>query len=238
MSTKPRNYSEDWKVPTSLGVWGGSRASQTQLALAIARRVDPEFYWLQTVGDPRTHAAPELSLTDRVPSGHLFYLRPEQLAPQTSSGKVADWFVRGDLEADARLQQIAAFLRLPSLARTLLDGRSASSPTRALVIAEPNLAEPFLPLEEGGIRPFIEALNQYGVTLVTTISNRLNPNARDLDYLLLIRPGSGGDTALADVECRQGPPPSSQGLFTEGTTQRLNALVAELRQVRPGPSHT
>ena len=235
MSTKPRIYSDDWKVPTSFGLWGGSRAAQTQLALAIARRVDPEFYWLQIVGDPGSHNTPEVSLSERVPSGHLFYLRPDQLAPRTPSGKVADLFVRSDLEADARLRQIGDFLRLPSLARNLLAGRSANSPTIALVIPESNLAEQILPLEEGGIRPFIEAINQYGVTLLTTLSNRPNPNARDIDYLLFLRPGSEVDGLQSDVECQQGPPSGSRGLFTQGKTWRLNALVAELRQVRPGP---
>ncbi len=105
-----------------------------------------------------------------------------------------------------------------------------------MVIAESNLAEPFLPLEEGGIRPFIEAFNQYGVTLVTTLSNRPNPNARDIDYLLFIRPGSGGvDASVTDVECQQGPRPGTHGLFTQGRVWGLKALVAELRQVRPGP---
>ncbi len=236
MSTKPRSYSDDWRVPTSIGVWGGTRAAQTQLALAVARRVDPEFYWLQIVGDPASHDAPEPSLAGRVPSGHLFYLRPDQLAPRTRSGRVADWFGRADIEAATRLHQIAESLRLPSLARIFLDGKSATSSTKALVIAESNLAEPFLPLEEGGIRPFIEAMNQYGVTLVTTLSNRPNPNARDIDYVLFIRPGSGVDASLADVECRQGPPPGAPGLFTQGKARGLNALAADLRQGQPGPA--
>jgi hypothetical protein len=235
MSAKPRNYSDDWRMPTSIGVWGGSRAYQTQLALAVARRVDPDFFWLQTVGDPGSRDAPDPSLAGRVPSGHLFYLRLDQLAPRTRSGKVADWFGRADIPADTRLREIGDSLRLPSLARTLIEGRSATSPTKALAIAESNLAEPFLPLEEGGIRPFIEALNHYGVTLITTISNRPNPNARDIDYVLFIRPGSGGDTQLPDVECRQGPPPGSRGLFSQGKSRGLNALVTEVRQVRHGP---
>jgi hypothetical protein len=234
MSTKPRSYSDDWGVPTSFGVWGGSLETRNRLALAVARRIDRDFYWLQAVGDVESHDAPELSLSERVPSGHLFYIRPEQLAPETRSGKVADWFDREDVDAETRLHRIADFLRLPSLARNLVDGRSASSPIKALVIAEANLAELFFSLEEGGIRPFIEAFNQYATTLVITIGNRPNPNARDIDYLLYIRPGSEDEGSLAHVECRQGPAPGTPGLFSQGSARGLNALVEELRKLSPG----
>lgn len=230
MPTKPRTYSPEWKAPTSLGVWGGSRATRARLALAIAQRIDPGFYWLQAVGDVEPREVPEASLAGRVGAGHLFYLRPTQLSPQTRSGPVADWFVRDDVAPDARVQRIGELLRLPSLARTLLQGRTASSPTRALVIADANLAEPFLSLEEGGVRPFFEAFHQLATSLVVTISNRPRPNARDFDYLFYIRPGSEDVGSLAEVECQQGPPAGTPGLFHPGSVGRLNALVEELRR--------
>jgi hypothetical protein len=235
MPTKPRSYSDDWGVATSFGVWGGTHETRARLALGVARRIDPEFFWLQAVGDPGSHDAPELSLSERVPEGHLFYLHPEELAPQTRSGNVADWFVRDDVEAETRLRRIGDFMRLPSLARKLLEGRSATSPTRALVIADANLAEAFYSLEEGGIRRFIEDFNLYAITLVITIGNRPNPNAGDIDYLLYIRPGSEDEGSLAQVECRQGPPPGTAGLFAEGSSRGLNALLEEMRQVRSRP---
>jgi len=234
MSTKPRSYSGDWAVPTSIGIWGATRPTRNRLALAVARRIDPEFYWLQALGTIDSHAAPDLSLSERIPSGYLFYLRPAQLSPLTQLGNVTNWFVREDVDADTRLHRISDFMGVPSLARNLVDGRSAQSSTKTLVIADANLAEPFLPLEEGGLRPFIEALNQYATTLIVTVNNRPNPNARDIDYLLQLRVGPEEEESAANVECGQGPPPGTPGLFTQGNARRLNALVEELRQGRSG----
>jgi hypothetical protein len=230
MSSKPRRYSNDWQTPTSVGVWGGSRAARLRLSLAIARRIDREFFWLQVVGDAESHGAPEPSLTERVPAGHLFYVRPPPVAPQTRLQGVAEWFAREDVPADARLLRIGELLGLPSLARGLVAGGSAGGPTRALVIADANLAETFFPLEEGGIRPFLEACNQYRTTLMITLGNRPNPNSRDIDYLLYIRPGVEDRESDALIECRQGPAAGTPGLFAQGGSRALNALVEELRR--------
>jgi hypothetical protein len=234
MVSNPRSYSDDWKVPTSIGIWGGSRATRTRTASAVARRIDPGFYWLQAVGEAGSHDAADRSLSERVPSGHLFYVRPPELPPQTRLENVADWFGREDVDAGTRLQRIGEFLGLPSLARNVTEGRSGTSPARALVLADANLAEPFFSLEEGGIRPFIEACNQYATSLVITLSNRPNPNSRDIDYMLQIRSASPEEESGGSVECRQGPPSGTAGLFAVGRALALNALVEELRQVRPG----
>jgi hypothetical protein len=223
-------------VPTSFGVWGGSRAIRTRIALALARRIDPAFFWLQVMGDPGSQDAPGLSISERVLPGHLFYVHPPPLDRQTRLDHVADWFVREGVSAETRLQRIGELVGLPSLARNLIAGGSPGGAARSLVLADANLAESFFSLDEGGIRPFIEACNHYATTLIITLGNRPNPNARDIDYLLYVRPPSEVDESGGLVECRQGPAPGTAGLFTQGTARELNALVEELRQVRPGAS--
>jgi len=233
MSVENRRFSDDWRVPTSIGLWGGSPPTRARLAMAIARRINPDFYWLQIQGAPGSGTDGPSVAAGRVSSGHLFYLRPSQVSRQTPAGPVADWFVRSDVESETRLNLIGDFLKLPTLARNLIGGNASGGLTNVLVIADANLAESVLSLEEGGIRPFIDALNQHAVTMITTLGNRPNPNAKDIDYLLYVRPEPTVEESGAPVECRQGSPPGVPGLFTLGTVQGINEIIEEMRQGRP-----
>jgi len=235
MSIAYRKLSDDWGVPTSIGIWGGTATTRSRLALVVARRIDPEFYWLQTQGGSGPTSEVDPALAGRVPKGHLFFLRPGQVSRQTPTGPVSEWFVRSDVESETRLNLIGDFMKLPTLARNLIGGGNPGRSTKALVIADSNLAESLLSLEEGGIRPFIEALNKHGLTMITTLGNRPNPNARDIDYLLYIRPEPTVEESGAPVEVRQGSPPGVPGLFTVGTVRGINAVIEGMRQGRSKP---
>ena len=225
---KPRTYTHDWSAPTSFGVWGGSAEHRARLALALARRIDPGLYWIQAEEGAQSREAAELSVVTTVPTDHVFFLHPSELAPQTELGNMASWFVRSDLDPGTRLRAIGDFLRLPTLVRSLLEGRSAYVPTKALVAANADLARPFYPSEEGGIRPFIEALNEYGTTVILTLGKPPSPNVRDLDYLLKLDQHDEGGRTVVDVECRQGGSPEVPGLFTRGRRWGLANLLEEL----------
>lgn len=223
-----RRYARNWSTPTSFGIWGGTPGTRTKLASVIAHRVDAEPYWLQIELASEPHDPEEYAVVDRVPSSHRFLLDPEEMAPQAGHSNVATWFLRTDVGAGERLNHLADFTRLPLLAQRLLEGRSAYSPTKALVISNANRLQGLYPQEEGGIRPFIEAINEYATTLVLTTTITPAPNARDLDYILhLTEIDRGGQKALR-VTCDLGAPKNAPGLFHVDDRRDFDVILDEI----------
>ena len=228
MTETARRYSDDWRVPTSVGIWGGSSLDRARLAFAIARRVDPEPFWMHVESESEKEDRPELGILNSIPSNHLFVFNPAELTPETGAGNIATSFVRDNAPTGDRFQGLADFVRLPIFTQQLFEGRSAFSPTKALVIANSDRLQPFYPKEEGGIRPFLDALNQMGVTGIYTDSSALQPNARDLDYLLRLEGEGAAGGEPTRLTCEQGAPSGTSGLFSLGRAYALDELVASL----------
>jgi hypothetical protein len=233
MPSKPRVFARDWKRPTSFGLWGGSAGDRCRLAVALAHRIDAEPVWLQIENPGQTDDAVELSIVQQVPPNRLYFVHPSELGPEDDLGNLASWFVREDVEANTRLRTLADFMRLPSLARRILEGRSAYSPTLALVVANSDRIQSLYPTEEGGIRPFLEALNEYAATPLFTLTTPPLPNSRDVDYLLQIEGDGSARHAPARVTCTHGAPPATVGLFTAGQRWGLADLIDQLEHPRP-----
>jgi len=227
--TKLRTFARDWKVPTSFGFWGAPAVDRCRLAWTVARRIDPDFYWLQVEDPLEPRGADEHSIVTQIASDHLFVINPEELSPHPELGTIASWIVREDIEADARLRTFADFMRLPNLARDLLEGRTPYNSTKALVIANSNRAADLYSAEEHGIRPFIDAINECATTIIFTTTKPSEPrNARYVDYLFHLEGDEPGGRSVVTVECRQGAPPGAQGLFTVGCRRDLSALIDEI----------
>jgi hypothetical protein len=228
-SGSKRQYARDWAKPTSFGVWGGSPGNRAQLAWAIAHRIDPDPYWLQIELASEPHDPDEYAIVNQVPSHHLFPLDPEEFAPEPEHRNVATWFLRTDMPAGDRLNHLADFTRLPLLAQHLLGGRSSYSPTKALVIANANRAEALYPREEGGLRPFFEAINEYATTVIITATNVPGPNVRDLDYVFHLTEVDRSGRREVRATCEYGAPKNEPGLFTIEERRDLDVLLDEIR---------
>lgn len=225
MPTTNHVYSQDWRVPASFGVWGGSPGDRARLASALAHRIDPEPFWLQIEHSPADRDPEETRVVSRVPENHLFVLTPADFGPENGAGNMATWFLRTDVAGDDRLRHLADFVRLPTLARNLLEGRSSYSPTKALVIANSDRLQPLYPVEEGGVRPFIEAFHEYAASVIFTLTESPQPNARDVDYLMRLEVGESKSARNSRVTFQQGAPPQTPGLFTIGSQRELTALL-------------
>ena len=229
MPGSQRRYLRNWSSPTSFGIWGGTAGERAEVAWAIARRIDAEPYWLQIELASEPHDRAEYAVVDRVPPEHRFLLDPEEMAPQTDQGNIAAWFLRTDVGAAERLNRLADFTRLPLLAQRLLGGRSAYSPTKALVIANSDRLNAFYPQHEGGIRPFVEAFNEYATTLILTVADAPNENSRDIDYLVQLSEIERGAQRVTRATCVQGAPRNVPGLFAVDERRDLDVLLDDLR---------
>jgi len=231
VSGSQRHYARNWSTPTSFGIWGGSPAERATLAWTIARRIDPEPYWLQIELASEPHDSAEYAVVEKVPSEHRFHLNPEEMVPQSGEGNVATWFLRTDLGAGERLNHLADFTRLPLLAQQLLGDRSAYSPTKALVLANSNRLNAFYPQQEGGIRPFIEAFNEYAATPIFTVTAPPHENSHDIDYLIHLTEIDRGGQKMTRATCEQGAPKNVPGLFAVDERRDLDVLLDEIRGV-------
>jgi hypothetical protein len=229
MPTLPRVYDANWQKPTSICFWGDSVGDQCRLTLAVARKINPDVFWLQ-VEDPREELdTVEQSILKQLPRDRLWSVTAPEFAPRPEVAQFATWFYRSDLDANARLRGLADYMRLPILARDLLDDWSPSNPTRTIVIGRANRLAPFYEPEERGIRPFVEAINQYSTTPIFVFpSNRPPKNGRDADYLLRVTVTGVGDLRKTKVHCELGASPGTPGLFHSGRSWEVDSLLAEL----------
>ena len=225
-----RSYARDWSKPTSFGVWGGSPGDRAKLAWAIARRIDAEPYWLQIELGAGPRDPVEDGVVDQVPAEQRFILRPEEFAPRTDHGNVATWFLRPDIRAGDRLNRLADFAQLPLLAQRLLGGRSTYSPTKSLVISNANGLSEFYPGEEGGIRPVVDAFNEFATTLILTVTAPTpRANVRDIDYAFHLTEIDRGGQKGTRATCEFGAPKNVPGLFNVDDRRDLDVLLDELR---------
>lgn len=226
MPPKPRIYALDWKTPTSFGAWGASEEDRARLMWAMAQKVDPNPYWIYLVDPAGTRSIAQLPVVSRVPSNHLFVVDASVLAPQTEFANITSWLAREDIDEDRRLQTLADFVRLPALPRDLVKEQGTDTPTKALVIAESHRAAHLYPAEPVGIRPFIEAMNEYSTTVLFASGPFEAANARHVDYVFHLDHAAGRSTVSA--ECEQGAPQGAAGLFHTGYRRELDALIREI----------
>ncbi len=231
MEKTTRSYSDDWSVPTSFGIWGGSAGERARLAWAIARRIGPEPYWLNVEESPPAREPEEEEVRKGISDRHFFAIQPAELAPHNDLGNMANWVVRDDTPQDERLRTLADFMRLPDLARRLLVNRAPLSPTDALVIANANRTQPLKLYsgEEGSLRPLFEATNHFSISIIITITNVPLPASKDVDYLLQIDLVAPARTRPPHVSVSQGAPAGRPGLFTVGQRLEFEALLAILQ---------
>jgi hypothetical protein len=224
--TRARSYSSDWTRPTSFAIWGASAGDRARLAWSIAHRIDSNPFWFQLETPAGIHDPNERAVQERFPVNHFFVVDPAELAPQTDLGNMASYFVREGKTAEDRLRAITDFMRLPAVARQILEGRSPHSPTKVLAIANSDRAAAFYSSREGGIVPLIDAINECAATIIFIISSVPQPqNALVVDYLLRLNDDDPGGISVVRAECLQGAPPGVPGLFTSGDRLPLNAMI-------------
>jgi hypothetical protein len=167
---------------TSVYLWGGDRGQLNATARVLARRLDPEYHWVEALEPvvarydgpvgPRFEVkagAQDLAVRPGVTSERLWaYLRP-----------------RGQHRA---VEELRDFLRLPdplqSAVVSLLD--SKRSGPRVLVFANIDLVSALDRASRAFVGRMIEFLNSHDITLLVTAAGRPLLERVDFEYSLTL----------------------------------------------------
>ena len=145
-------------------VWGEPRALLNRVLFAMARDVDPSFFWLDIRSSPDhgLEAGPvELGL---IPSDRLY------VTSQTTEVHPADPIapralavvVRMDAP-DAEVATLVDFLRLPQVTHKVMDGLDQPNGPHVLVFANAERVREYYPRTSGEVRPYLDAELRAGV---------------------------------------------------------------------------
>ena len=224
-----RAYSESWAAPTSFLIWGGGPGDRARLASALAYRIDTEPVWFQVEDSSTIRDPGEAEVVNRIPSESVNAVPPPKFVPGREPRNLGHWLLEDDVSETEGVQQLADFLRLPPFIQRGLEGRTADTPVKAVVVANLDRARPLWPAFAGGIRPFIKAVNGFAITLILAIGSAPDPNAADIDYLFQLEGDARRGPGETTVSCRQGAPHGVAALFSAGTAYRLTDLVEKLQ---------
>ena len=201
--------------PTSVALAGQDRVLLTQVAVGLAKRLDPDFLWFDirprgtTV--PRWQSALEFGMAPsrlRVvdateihpndPAAGLDRAEPSPEGPPAQPPEIGQSFDAASMPSPMTLDDLA---RLPeSIRRAALEGEPSSTP-RVLLLTNVERASAAIDGAPGAILPYLEALNQTGVTVALTACSRPRANQHDVDIVLLLEPERENPHIPAAVVC-------------------------------------
>ena len=189
------------RAPTSLILYGTDRPGLTRASLGLAVRLDPESIWFDIRERSSEPAAWQQALTLEFPRRRhraiyvdQMKLDTEAIPPVTSAFDPQDPAYEETLTI-ADLMKITADLR-----EVALDGERPEGP-RVIVITNADRASAAFSGREGALRPYIDALNRFGITVVVTSCGEPRSNVHDADPVLRLAPDPSGDAERDALVC-------------------------------------
>lgn len=189
--------------PTSVALAGNNRVQLTQVAVGLAKRLDPEFLWFD-IRSSQSEAPPWQSALE----AGISPIRLHAIdVPEMHLDSAGADRTRSDPVYSPPLSYSPGFLddllRIPdSIRNAALDVGSDPTP-RVILLTNAERASAAFDGSTGALRPYIEALNKVGVTIVVTACSRPRENRHDFD-LLLTEEGSRDDAhAPSTVTCEE-----------------------------------
>jgi hypothetical protein len=184
--------------PVSCAVWGPVRADLDRVALAVARRVGREVFWvdIQSAG---SMSREEIAVLQELDPAHAVRIAPGEIAVDEELGKLALWaVVHEDLTSRAG-RRLADYLRIPGPLRAFIEGAGPTRGGVAIVVANAERATGFYTGLPGDFTAFLLELGRLGVSVVVTDAGVPRANVADFDVVLRVAPS--GDGGAAEVFC-------------------------------------
>ena len=187
--------------PTSVALWGEERAVLTRVAVGLAKKIDPAFLWFDI---QRTGSAPapwQHALEAEAGPGRLHVLEIDEMRLDHGSGNAASSVLVRGSESDSESLAFADLMRVPERIRDVLLHADPASPPRLVLLTNVERASAAFEGRSGALRPYVEAFNSRGVTVLVTACGRPRENRHDLDLVLHVDGVRGGDDETATVVC-------------------------------------
>jgi hypothetical protein len=189
------------KQSTSVALTGQNREQLTRVAVGLAGRLDPAFQWFD-IRDRHLEAPRwQADLASGSPSGQAQLIDVREMRLDDAAGNVATSMIGRDGHPDTSFLTLADLLRLPAELQEAAARPNPNGRARVVLITNGERARAAFGGEEGSLRPYLEAMNHSGVTVILTACSRPRENRHDWDLVLLVRPESAEPPAPPAVEC-------------------------------------
>lgn len=197
-------------LPTELPVssyylQGTDRVRLDQVALQVARHLDPEFIWLDVEEREELAEQRPVELEELLGTGHLRPIAaPGKVRGNDPAANHAFWsFIRPD-EDDEVIARVTDYLRLPEVLQSLVAELGESERPRALVLANIERLTTLTDLGPSYFRSVNRALNRAGVTTIATEVGHGAATRYGFDFELVATPDDESRPPAQSLVCVRG----------------------------------
>jgi hypothetical protein len=210
--------------PSSFVVWGSKRADLDRLAIALAKALAKEVFWVDIQMDASFSTGETNVLQDLDPS-HSFRVAPADVALDERLGKLALWAVVQEPATSAENMRLSDYLRIPGAFRSVIDRTGPVAGGVAIVVANVDRATGFYTGTPGEFTPFLQELKRLEVSVIFTNAGIPRGNTSDFDAVFRVTPAPAGEGA--NVYCSHADSRFADR-FEVGTEVPFDDLLAAL----------
>ena len=188
-STAAPHYFSSLKTPGCVTfVWGDSRAALGRVLYAMARDVDPEFFWLDIRSPSDVVLEPGPIELDLIPNHRLYVTaQPSDVHPQDPIANLAlSVVVRLD-SPEAELGLLVDLIRLPQLTQKIMGDLDRPGGPHVLVFGNAERVREFYPRTAEEVRPFLDAEIRAGVIPFYGLWGPAGPARMVADFVFEVR---------------------------------------------------
>ncbi|MGA8664233.1 MAG: hypothetical protein WB809_04090 [Thermoplasmata archaeon] len=209
--------------PTSVALTSESHGSLTRVAVGLAAQLDPEFAWFDIRSVDSESPSWHVALAAEFPGVRLRTIDVGEMKLDDMSGNLAASMLVRSEPADSSFATLSDLMRIPEALRDAALGNPPDAAPKVLLITNTERASAAFSGAPGALRPYIEALNRFGLTVVVTAHGPGRENRHDCDVVLLVRHDHEARAVRSKVMCEtiRSPerfPELSPGMTFEGAS--------------------
>ena len=177
-----------------------------RLALECARRINPNFLWLEAQDPDEVRNPEDPSEAGEIPREHLYVTEnPEELKPEDAIANMALWTVIRPDEPQAVVAHLMDFVRLPAKVQEMMSQMGSIESPGVLVWANAELSADFYPETIESSRPYLDVFRREGITLVSTLVGKTRADRFACDYVFKVHATPRTSWRACMVECEKSP---------------------------------
>jgi len=206
--------------PSSVLVYGPSRALVNLTLFALAQATTPEFQWLDigVPGEERTPVDPVR--LGWIPEERLWLIeRPDALRPDDLTANLALFgLIRSD-EPPTTLAQVAEFLRLPQVSQRILATRPSDGRPGALAVTNAHRVMAVFPPDR--VPPILSVHRNAGFSVFVGYADSAGPGRFLFDFVIRLDGEHAAGWKSSQMVCEKG---ITAGPLRDGRPVRLSEI--------------